>query len=68
MPNGGYQQQYLGGSMETGGGHLKWRLSQFRSPDHNYRLRARADYEELPHDNIPQVTCIIDMYICLYQI
>ena len=56
MPSGGYQQQYLSGSMETGGGHLKWRLSQFKSPDHSYRLRARFDNEEPPH-NIPQVSC-----------
>ena len=52
MPGGGYQQQY----MSTGGGRLKWRLSQFKSPEHNYRLRARADMEENPPENIPQVS------------
>ncbi|CAI8032577.1 hypothetical protein GBAR_LOCUS18416 [Geodia barretti] len=51
MPGGGYQQQY----MSTGGGRLKWRLSQFKSPEHNYRLRARADMEENPPENIPQI-------------
>lgn len=51
VPGGGYQQQYVA----AGGGRLKWRLSQFKSPETSYRLRARADAEALPPDNIPQV-------------
>lgn len=63
-PSGGYQQQLMRHPQQqqqqqctsTGGGRLKWRLSQFRSPDHNYRLRARADVEGAAQDdNIPQV-------------
>ena len=56
-PGGGYHQQQVqhagGSSMAT----VKWRMSQFMSPECNYRLRARVDAEKPPSENIPQVMC-----------
>ena len=59
-PGGGYRQQQVqhagpGGSLAAAG-QVKWRVSQFRSPECNYRLRARVDTEKLPSENIQQVT------------
>ena len=61
VPGGGYKQEYL----TAGGGRLKWRLSQFRSPELGYRLRARSDTEDPPPENIPQVSIYTLLQTCV---